>query len=311
MIETATNTVSATVPVGAGPGGVSVAPDGSRVYVAGQNDNTVSVIDPATGTVTGSVPVGATPVGVLADPAGGAVYVANSQGGTLSVIDPATGTVTRTVATGSGPYALATAPVAPTVTGVRPGHGPGAGGNTVTVTGTHLAGALDVRFGGAPASGVTVLDDGTLEATAPPGTAGPVDVTVTTPAGTGPRSVAGRYTYEYPFSGFRPPVADPPAVNRANAGRTVPVEFALGGDFGPDVIARDSPAVTPVDCTTGTPLAPPAPATAAGSGAPSFEADARGYRFRWQTDPSYAGSCRLFTVGLTDGTQHTALFRFH
>ena len=34
VINTATNTVTATIPVGANPFGVSVSPDGSKVYVA-------------------------------------------------------------------------------------------------------------------------------------------------------------------------------------------------------------------------------------------------------------------------------------
>ncbi|MFD8599230.1 PxKF domain-containing protein [Kitasatospora sp. NPDC059646] len=311
VIETATNTVSGVVPVGAGPGGVSVTPDGAHVYVANQNEDTVSVIDTASGPgVTDTVAVGATPVGVLVDPAGGTAFVANSRAGTLSVIDTATRTVTRTVDTGSAPYGLAVATVAPAVTGVRAGHGPQAGGNTVTIVGTHLAGARQVLFGTTPATGVTVVNDSTLRATAPARPGGAVDVTVTTPAGTSTPAAGARYTYEYPFGGFRPPVADPPAVNRMNAGRAVPVTFGLGGDRGPDVIARDYPTVTRVDCATGTPLDPPVPAATAGDGAPRYDAAAGAYGYRWKTDRAWAGSCRLFTLGLNDGTLHTALFRF-
>src|SRR3990170_3787634 len=62
VIDTATNTVTATVPVGANPAGVAVHPAGTFVYVANFNDNTVSVIDTATNTVTATVPVGNAPV---------------------------------------------------------------------------------------------------------------------------------------------------------------------------------------------------------------------------------------------------------
>ncbi|MFF2625688.1 PxKF domain-containing protein [Kitasatospora griseola] len=310
VIETATNAVTGVIPVGTGPGSVSIAPDGAHAYVTNQYDNTVSVIDTATSTVTGTVPVGGTPVGVLADPAGGVAYVANSHDGTLSVIDTATDSVTRTVATGSSPYSLAVAPVAPTVTGVRSGHGPDAGGNTVTIVGTHLAGARAVLFGSTPATGVTVVNDGTLRATVPAGVGGTVDVRVTTPAGTSAASVAGRYTYAYPFSGFRPPVANSPAVNRMHAGRAVPMKFALGGDFGPNVIARDYPVAQHVDCTTGAPLDPPVPTTTAGDGALSYDLADGGYHYVWKTDRAYAGTCQVFTLGLNDGTLHTALFQF-
>ena len=52
VIDTATDTVSATIPVGLGPFGVAVSPDGSKVYITNQNSNTVSVIDTATNIVS-------------------------------------------------------------------------------------------------------------------------------------------------------------------------------------------------------------------------------------------------------------------
>ena len=60
VIDTATNTVIATVAVGFNPWGVAVHPDGSRVYVA-KYSQTVSVIDTATNTVVGTVQVGTGP----------------------------------------------------------------------------------------------------------------------------------------------------------------------------------------------------------------------------------------------------------
>jgi YVTN family beta-propeller protein len=62
VIDAATNTVSATIPVGDTPFGVAVTPDGSKVYVANLNRNTVSVIDTATNTVIATIPVGIEPV---------------------------------------------------------------------------------------------------------------------------------------------------------------------------------------------------------------------------------------------------------
>ena len=63
--------------VGSGPYGVAVSPDGTKVYVANDNSNTVSVIDTATNTVTATVPVGSYPSGVAVSPDGTKVYVAN------------------------------------------------------------------------------------------------------------------------------------------------------------------------------------------------------------------------------------------
>ena len=61
VIDTATNTVTARVPVGTNPRGIAVTPDGTKVYVAINLYNTVSVIDTATNTVTATMLVGNSP----------------------------------------------------------------------------------------------------------------------------------------------------------------------------------------------------------------------------------------------------------
>ncbi|MFF3684430.1 beta-propeller fold lactonase family protein, partial [Streptomyces sp. NPDC002187] len=110
VIDTATNTVTTTIPVGSGPTGVAVTPDGTRVYVANGNDATVSVIDTATNTVTTTIPVGNVPIGVAVTPDGTRVYVTNINDATVSVIDTATNTVTTTIPVGDGPQELAVTP---------------------------------------------------------------------------------------------------------------------------------------------------------------------------------------------------------
>ena len=115
VIDTATNTVVATVAVGSQPLGVAVTPNGAHVYVTNHSSSTVSVIDTATNTVVATVPVGSFPRGVAVTPDGKHVYVANPDYGygTLSVIDTATNTVTATVFWGGYPR--------------RPGGDPGRG----------------------------------------------------------------------------------------------------------------------------------------------------------------------------------------
>ena len=79
VIDTATNTVTATIPVGSSPFGVAVTPDGAKVYVANNLDDTVSLIATATNTVTATIPVGTLILcGVAVTPDGAKVYVANS-----------------------------------------------------------------------------------------------------------------------------------------------------------------------------------------------------------------------------------------
>ena len=75
--------------LGKRPMGVAVSPDGTRVYVANNDDLSLSVLDvktflPITGT---PVPVGSYPVGIAVSPDGSRVFVANNGDGTVSVLD--------------------------------------------------------------------------------------------------------------------------------------------------------------------------------------------------------------------------------
>ena len=86
----------------------------------------------------------------------------------------------------------------PTVTAVSPSAGPTAGGTLVTITGTHLVAGATVAFGANPATNVTVVNSGSITATAPASSAGAVDVTVTTAGGTSATGNADHYTYDAP-----------------------------------------------------------------------------------------------------------------
>lgn len=80
------------------------------------------------------------------------------------------------------PPAAAKAPLR--ITTIRPDQGPTSGGQRVTVTGSgFVPGATTLTLDGKPATAIAVNAAGTaLTATTPPGPAGPVDVTVGTPA---------------------------------------------------------------------------------------------------------------------------------
>ena len=106
VIDTTTNTVTVTVPVGNAPCCVAVIPNGTKVYVANELSDTVSVIDTANDTVTATVPVGNAPFGVAVTPDGTKVYVTNVADNTISVIDTANDTVTATVPVGNIPLTL-------------------------------------------------------------------------------------------------------------------------------------------------------------------------------------------------------------
>jgi hypothetical protein len=112
----------------------------------------------------------------------------------------------------------------------------------------------------------------------------------------------------YPFTGFNPPVANPPAVNLENAGRTVPVKFTLAdsGAVFSQVMAAGYPQSAPVSCTSPTQLTTGDPTTATSPGSASPRDD---YNYLWKTDPSWTG-CRELIVKLVDGTYHQAVFDF-
>ena len=102
IIDTAINTVTATVQVGTNPSGVALAPNGETVYIGNIGDNTVSIIDTATNTVTATVQVGTTPTGIAVSPDGTKVYVASYTDGTVSIIDTTNNNaVTATVQIGT------------------------------------------------------------------------------------------------------------------------------------------------------------------------------------------------------------------
>ena len=84
---------------------------------------------------------------------------------------------------------------APTVSGVGPNNGVTTGGTQVGIQGVGLTGATAVKFGSTAATSFTVSSDNLIIAFAPAGSAGAVDITVTTPAGTTAVSSTDKYTY--------------------------------------------------------------------------------------------------------------------
>jgi len=87
MIDTATNSVTATIPVGDVPSGIAVNPSGSRVYVAHWYTQNVLAIDTATNSVVANIFVGGSPNGVAVHPDGSRIYVTNFSGPSVAVID--------------------------------------------------------------------------------------------------------------------------------------------------------------------------------------------------------------------------------
>jgi YVTN family beta-propeller protein len=115
VIDTATFTVKATIPVGDFPHGLRPSPDGAWVAVANLRGNTVSLIDTASLTVTDTVEVGTGPVQVAFAPDGDTLYVTLNGEDAVAVIDLATHSVTGKVGVGDGPVQIYVTPDANTV----------------------------------------------------------------------------------------------------------------------------------------------------------------------------------------------------
>ncbi len=109
---------------------------------------------------------------------------------------PGNGTVDVAVTTPggtstAGTFSYTAAPAAPAVTGISPASGPTSGGTSVTISGTGLASASKVSFGGA--AGTITADSSTKITAKSPAGKGTVTVTVTTSGGT---ATAGKFTYQ-------------------------------------------------------------------------------------------------------------------
>ena len=126
-------------------------------------------------------------------------FTVNSQSSITAVAPPGTGSVDVTVTSAGGTSLTSFADQfaylpTPTVAAVEPDRGAGAGGTTVTITGTNLAEATAVTFGSTSAASFTVNSANSITAVSPAGT-GTVDVTVTTPEGTSPTGTADLFSY--------------------------------------------------------------------------------------------------------------------
>jgi hypothetical protein len=113
----------------------------------------------------------------------------------------------------------------------------------------------------------------------------------------------------FAFTGFFAPIDNGNVLNKMNAGRAVPVKFSLDGDQGLDILADGSPSSQQIDCGTGDPDDVEETSTA-GSSSLTYDAASDQYKYVWKTDSAWAGTCRQLTVTLSDGTSHTAKFKF-
>jgi IPT/TIG domain len=208
-------TIMATTPAGSAgmvtmtvtiPGGQSGSLTNAFTYIG---QPTVSSLSPNNGLTSGGTAVTITGTNFAAGAAvtfGSAaatnVIVVNNTTITATTPMGSTGVVTVTVTNvGSQSGSLANGFTyvvgAPAVSSVSPNNGPVAGGTAVTITGTNFAAGAAVTFGSAAATNVIVVNNTTITATTPVGSAGTVTITVTD-VGSQSGSLANGFTYNAP-----------------------------------------------------------------------------------------------------------------
>jgi hypothetical protein len=113
----------------------------------------------------------------------------------------------------------------------------------------------------------------------------------------------------FDWSGFLATYEDPPVLNEAYSNGVQTFWFRLGGDFGLDVMASP-PMSRRVDCSTLAPIGPYEPALSPSWDSFGYQGWTNRYYFLWKTTRALRGTCREFTVSLTDGTTHSAYLEF-
>jgi hypothetical protein len=207
---------------------------GVRGTIISDSDTRITVISPPR-TITAALIV--TTAAITADPGR---QITGTGAGTVDITVTTPFGTSKTTAADRFTYTVPR----PAVTGISPRGGGTAGGTTVSITGTGLAGATGVRFGSADAT--IVADSSTqITVTSPPGT-GTVPITVTTPAGSSGSVPVGRFTYT-----TRPEPAQSiffaaPASGIAGGSAVL---SATGGGSGNPVVFSVDPSSGPGACT--------------------------------------------------------------
>jgi len=115
------------------------------------------------------------------------------------------------------------------------------------------------------------------------------------------------YWVRYRWLGWQPPIAGR-GRGADEAGRTIPLRFAVDGASGAELVAGVQVAAVPcagsAAVATGDPGLEPADATTNDTGQDGHE------MVLWRTSRGYAASCRQLLLELTDGSVHRLTFEF-
>ncbi len=143
------------------PVGIAINPATSKIYVANEFSNTVSIIDESTDKVQATIKVGSFPYGIDVNPLNNRVYVANRGSNTISVIDGSTNLKMADVQVGKSPIDVAVNPSSSLVyvTNIESGTVSVIDGITNTVSSTIKVGSIPYAIAVNPETNMTYVTD--------------------------------------------------------------------------------------------------------------------------------------------------------
>ncbi|MGH2399117.1 MAG: PxKF domain-containing protein, partial [bacterium] len=304
-------------------------PDGLEVYVTNSLSGTVSVLSPVGSPLNSAIAVGSQPYGIGTD--GVYIYVAVMNSGKITVIERANHNnktdIPAPFPVGFGKFVNPAMKIA-TVMSLSFGSDSITLGSTAPFTATAT---LQRKNNGAPVAGASIMFsvDGSLSGTAVTGSNGTAQwsfaastlaVGTHTVTATFSESTIGGNVYvgsqasrsfsvRYAFAWLRPTNG---STNGVNAGSTVPVNWSIRDANG--VAVTYLGVVTEISsapCASGSSsAAKSASARANSAGNSDLRYNSAHFVFNWKTEKAWAGSCRQFTVSLSDGSSHSLAFQF-
>ncbi len=99
-------------------------------------------------------------------------------------------------------------------------------------------------------------------------------------------------------------------MNRVKAGQAIPVKFSLGANYGLDILTPGFPREQAAACDTGAVTGTPRQVHMPGDSTLSYDVTTNTYTLVWKTDRAWTNTCRQLVLGLKDGSEHTASFKF-
>ena len=149
VVDTTTNAVSQTIPLGANPASIAITPDGKTAYVVGVAGN-VTPIDTATNTARAPFAAGFTPFGIAISPDGATAYVVNEFANTVTPFLTATDSLLPTISVSGLPVDDALTPDGKTlyVTNTDDGSGGSTDAVSAFATATGAEAAPPIPVGG-------------------------------------------------------------------------------------------------------------------------------------------------------------------